>query len=156
MPWFACTEPLSLQAQQEIFWRRALSRQTHIQLNSRALTRGPLFFLNIYLPRTICIKYLTSIQWQADTYPLSGSHALQFHLLQVGGSKRHVVINKVRDQGGGPVIFWQRKKTPHTYKLFVIWTQTCRLFQIILKQSIIFKMIAFWATLYTTIIQLHQ
>lgn len=39
------------------------------------------------------------------TYPLRSSHALQFHLLQVGGSKRHVVINEVRDQGGRSVIF---------------------------------------------------
>lgn len=39
------------------------------------------------------------------THPLCGSHALQFHLLQVGGSKRHVVVNEVRDQGGWSVIF---------------------------------------------------
>lgn len=42
---------------------------------------------------------------ERGTYPLSGSHALKFHLFQVGGSKRHVVINEVRDQRGWPVIF---------------------------------------------------
>lgn len=42
---------------------------------------------------------------ERGTYPLSGSHALQFHLLQVGGSKRHVVINEVRDQRGWSVVF---------------------------------------------------
>lgn len=39
------------------------------------------------------------------THPLGGRPALQFHLLQVGGSKGHVVVNEVRDQRRGPVVF---------------------------------------------------
>lgn len=41
------------------------------------------------------------------THPLGGRPALQFHLLQVGGSKGHVVVNEVRDQRRGPVVFCQ-------------------------------------------------
>lgn len=46
---------------------------------------------------------------ERGTYPFSGSHALQFHLFQVGGSQRHVVIDEVRDQRGRSVVLWWRK-----------------------------------------------
>lgn len=39
------------------------------------------------------------------THPLGGRPALQFHLFQVGGSKGHVVVNEVRDQRRGSVVF---------------------------------------------------
>lgn len=45
------------------------------------------------------------------THPLGGRPALQFHLLQVGGSKGHVVVNEVRDQRRGPVVFCQGAKS---------------------------------------------
>lgn len=44
---------------------------------------------------------------ERGTHPLSGRPALQFHLLQVGGSKGHVVVNEVRDQRRGSVVLCQ-------------------------------------------------
>lgn len=40
-----------------------------------------------------------------EVYLLVVVDALQFHLFQVGGGQRHVVVDELRGQRGRPVIF---------------------------------------------------
>lgn len=92
-----CAQRLSLRATKKNKGDNLCSQYKHNSPETESSSAGWLSNESI---RTPCVCAHAS-----GTHPLSGSHTLQFHLFQVGGSKRHVVINEVRDQRGGPVVF---------------------------------------------------
>lgn len=63
---------------------------------------------------TVCTEGTNTLMYaRTCPYLLVGIHTLQLHLLQVGGSEWHVVVDEVRDQGSGTIILCKNNNNNH-------------------------------------------